>query len=43
MSSAWSRFKRDARIAWANWRGASNGPQDVTWIYGYDAGRVPAQ
>ena len=42
LSSRWSRFKRDAKIAWNNWRGAETGLREVAWIYGYDAGRVSA-
>jgi salicylate hydroxylase len=41
LSSRWSRFRRDARIACRNWIGAKDGPQDLAWIYGYDAGSVP--
>ncbi len=41
LSSRWSRFRRDASIACRNWIGAKTGPQDLAWIYGYDAGNVP--
>jgi salicylate hydroxylase len=43
LSSRWSRFRRDASIAWRNWRGANNGPENLAWIYRYDAGRVPTE
>jgi salicylate hydroxylase len=43
LSSRWSRFRRDASIALRNWVGAKNGPGDVAWIYGYDAGQVPTE
>ena len=40
LSSPWSRFKRDASIVLQRWRGSNEGPQDIAWIYGYDAGHV---
>lgn len=43
LSSRWSRFKRDASIVCHNWIGAKSGPQDIGWIYKYDAGCVPTE
>ncbi len=43
LSSRWSRFRRDASIACRNWIGPQNGPQDLAWIYRYDAGSVPTE
>lgn len=44
LSSRWSRFKRDAGLAWRSWRGANKaGLQENAWLYGYDAGRVAAE
>jgi salicylate hydroxylase len=41
LSSPWARLRRDAGIALRRWRGATQGLQDIAWIYGYDAGRLP--
>ena len=43
LSSPWSRFKRDASIVLRRWLGSNQGPQDIAWIYGYDAGHVPCE
>ena len=43
LSSPWSRLKRDASIVLRRWLGSNQGPQDIAWIYGYDAGHVPCE
>ena len=41
LSSPWAQLRRDAGIALRRWRGATQALQDIAWIYGYDAGRLP--
>lgn len=44
LSSRWSRFKRDAGLAWRSWRGANtSGLQENAWLYAYDAGQVASR
>jgi salicylate hydroxylase len=42
-SSLWSRFKRDTSIVLRKWFGSPKGPQDLAWIYQYDADRAAAE
>jgi salicylate hydroxylase len=41
LSSPWARLWRDAGIAMRRWRGSDKALQDIAWLYGFDATRLP--
>jgi salicylate hydroxylase len=41
LSSPWAQLWRDAGITLRRWGGGGKALQDIAWIYGYDAARLP--